>query len=82
MITLHEEVNWVWKRKFTGATAIFLLNRHVELMFYLLLPFSDWIRWHENTVSTCSQSNIDCPLRFHMVHRGDLRMSFFFVNKH
>lgn len=59
MMTLPEEITLVWHRKFTGATAIFILNRYSVLLTYLTLPFLDWIRWDENMVSAWFQFKID-----------------------
>lgn len=35
-ITLGEEAKYFWKRKVTGASAIFFLNRYILLIFYAL----------------------------------------------
>lgn len=35
-ITISEEAKYFWKRKLTGASAIFFLNRYVPLTLYVL----------------------------------------------
>ncbi|KAI0788054.1 hypothetical protein C8Q74DRAFT_1255522 [Fomes fomentarius] len=35
LITLAEEVNLFWKRRWTGATLLFFLNRYAPLLYYL-----------------------------------------------
>ena len=47
-ITLGEEAKYFWKRKVTGASAIFFLNRYILLIFYALVftgyaSFSDQV---------------------------------------
>ena len=37
LISLDQEVNLFWKRKFTGATVLFLLNRYLLLINYTLI---------------------------------------------
>ena len=42
--TFATEVDLFWKRKFTGATAMFLLNRYLILISYVLELVSVWIK--------------------------------------
>lgn len=35
-ITLDREVNLFWKRKFTGATTLFLANRYIPLLLQVV----------------------------------------------
>ena len=44
MLTFGDEVEMFWKRKFTGATAMFLLNRYLILISYVLELVSVWIK--------------------------------------
>ena len=50
VITLDHEINLFWKRKFTGATILFLLNRYLLVLFYIIdiastEHSSDIVRW-------------------------------------
>ena len=36
LITISEEAKYFWKRKLTGASAVFLLNRYVPLTLHVL----------------------------------------------
>ncbi|KAJ8489209.1 hypothetical protein ONZ51_g3053 [Trametes cubensis] len=36
LLTLRHEVRFVWSRKFTGATVLFLLNRYTIILLYLV----------------------------------------------
>ncbi|KAI0334549.1 hypothetical protein GY45DRAFT_1242288, partial [Cubamyces sp. BRFM 1775] len=36
LLTLRHEVRFVWSRKFTGATVLFLLNRYIIILVYLV----------------------------------------------
>ncbi|KAH9888970.1 hypothetical protein C8Q73DRAFT_655086, partial [Cubamyces lactineus] len=36
LLTLRHEVRFVWSRKFTGATVLFLLNRYIIILLYLV----------------------------------------------
>ena len=35
LLTFDREVELFWKRKFTGATALFLLNRYILVLDYI-----------------------------------------------
>ena len=35
-ITLGQEIDMFWKRKFTGATVLFLLTRYLLLLYFIL----------------------------------------------
>ncbi|KAI0703887.1 hypothetical protein C8T65DRAFT_741232 [Cerioporus squamosus] len=62
MLTFGEEVELFWKRKFTGATAIFLLNRYLILISYIMELASVWIK--SEIVSTrllCARSKTMAP---------------------
>lgn len=36
-ITLSDEIRYVWKRKASGATVIFVLNRYISLLYQLFM---------------------------------------------
>lgn len=36
ILTFRHEVRFVWGRKFSGATALFLVNRYCIILFYLV----------------------------------------------
>lgn len=36
-LTVPSEVQCIWKRKFSGASALFLINRYVSLLVHTLL---------------------------------------------
>ncbi|RPD75800.1 hypothetical protein L226DRAFT_570044 [Lentinus tigrinus ALCF2SS1-7] len=44
ILTFGDEVEVFWKRKFTGATVMFLLNRYLILVSYILELASVWIK--------------------------------------
>lgn len=39
MITFSDEVKNIWRSKFTGATALFFINRYVSLFHRVLVVF-------------------------------------------
>ncbi|CDO71052.1 hypothetical protein BN946_scf184844.g56 [Trametes cinnabarina] len=40
LLTLSGEIHFVWDRKFSGATVVFMLNRYVNLFSKIVLPIS------------------------------------------
>lgn len=59
LITIGEEAKYFWKRKSTGASAIFFLNRYVPLTFNVLgfasyAFMSDQVRRFENSSGSVS----------------------------
>ncbi|KAI9062089.1 hypothetical protein FKP32DRAFT_1574898, partial [Trametes sanguinea] len=40
LLTLSGEIRFVWDRRFSGATVIFVLNRYVNLFSKIVLPIS------------------------------------------
>ncbi|TFK86762.1 hypothetical protein K466DRAFT_600045 [Polyporus arcularius HHB13444] len=50
ILTFGDEVEMFWKQKFTGATVIFLLNRYLILVSYLMELATIWIE--DDNVST------------------------------
>lgn len=47
---MHREYNFVWRRKWTGATLLFLVNRYPMVLLELLAPLSDGTIWHKTSV--------------------------------
>lgn len=50
-ITFSDEYQHMWKGKKTGVTILFLANRYLMLLQYILAPVTDCIRFYDNTVS-------------------------------
>lgn len=48
-ITFADEYQHMWKGKKTGVTMIFLSNRYLMLLQYLLAPITDCIRFYDHT---------------------------------
>ncbi|OSD05083.1 hypothetical protein PYCCODRAFT_1363009, partial [Trametes coccinea BRFM310] len=46
LLTLSGEIHFVWNRKFSGATVLFVLNRYVNLFSKIVLPISTF--WWPN----------------------------------
>ena len=46
LLTLSGEIQFVWGRKFSGATVVFVLNRYVTLFGKIVLPISTF--WWPN----------------------------------
>ena len=50
LITLDQEIRYFWRRKFTGAAVLFMLNRYIVLVLYALnvsaefISFTDEVR--------------------------------------
>ncbi len=42
ILTFPHEINHIWRRKFTGATALFLVTRYLTLAKVFLLFRSTW----------------------------------------
>ncbi|KAI0821839.1 hypothetical protein BC628DRAFT_1422262 [Trametes gibbosa] len=53
LLTFSGEVQFVWDRKFSGATVIFLLNRYITLFNKILLPISTFW-WPNQTDKKCA----------------------------
>ncbi|KAH9848729.1 hypothetical protein C2E23DRAFT_738700 [Lenzites betulinus] len=53
LLTFSGEVQFVWGRKFSGATVIFLLNRYITLFNKILLPISTFW-WPNQTDKNCA----------------------------
>lgn len=49
MITISDEVEYIWKRKFTGATALFCINRYVTLLVQTLSVIASLLTWQTQT---------------------------------
>ncbi|TFK86763.1 hypothetical protein K466DRAFT_618635 [Polyporus arcularius HHB13444] len=54
LLTFGDEVEMFWKRKFTGATAIFLLNRYLILVSYLMELATVWIKSDNVSTQSCA----------------------------
>ncbi|KAI0628621.1 hypothetical protein C8Q77DRAFT_1067864, partial [Trametes polyzona] len=52
LLTFPGEVQFVWGRKFSGATVVFLLNRYVTLLAKIMLPVSTFW-WPHQTDQVC-----------------------------
>ena len=46
LLTFSGEIQFVWSRKFSGATVVFVLNRYVTLFSKIVLPISTF--WWPN----------------------------------
>ncbi|KAI0667235.1 hypothetical protein C8Q78DRAFT_982722, partial [Trametes maxima] len=57
LLTFSGEVQFVWGRKFSGATVVFLLNRYVTLFGKILLPIST-LWWPHQTDKV---RKFECP---------------------
>ncbi|KAI0090427.1 hypothetical protein BDY19DRAFT_771843 [Irpex rosettiformis] len=51
LITVHEEVRFVWFQKFSGATVIYLANRYVVLTSIVLLTIFTFV--HSEAANVC-----------------------------
>ncbi len=60
ILTFGDEVEMFWKQKFTGATVIFLLNRYLILISYLMDFATIWIE--DDNVSTDLPFNLGSKL--------------------
>ena len=49
-LTLMDEIQYVWMRKWTITTALFFLNRCLVVFEYAVLPLSIWVRWTKDSV--------------------------------
>ena len=49
LITIEDEVLYFWKRRFTGASVLFFLNRYLRLMFYI----SEFVFWASLSTPVC-----------------------------
>ncbi|KAJ2988858.1 hypothetical protein NUW54_g8980 [Trametes sanguinea] len=56
LLTLSGEIRFVWDRKFSGATVIFVLNRYVNLFSKIVLPISTF--WWPNQTDKVLGSSI------------------------
>lgn len=61
-ITFFDEYHYMWKGRRTGVTMLFLANRYLMLLQYILAPLTDCIRFYDHTVSAmyideCRQKN-------------------------
>ncbi|KAI0331799.1 hypothetical protein GY45DRAFT_1433703 [Cubamyces sp. BRFM 1775] len=52
LLTLSGEIQFVWGRKFSGATVVFMLNRYVTLFGKIVLPISTFW-WPNQTDDSC-----------------------------
>ena len=57
LITIEDEVLYFWKRRFTGATALFFLNRYLRLMFYI----SEFMLWASLSTPVCTPASYCAP---------------------
>ncbi|KAL4243441.1 hypothetical protein ABKN59_001179 [Abortiporus biennis] len=48
LLTLDEEIKYVWKRKKTGISILFILNRYTSLVNSLLV-FLEHIAWEDKS---------------------------------
>ncbi|CAL1698806.1 unnamed protein product [Somion occarium] len=53
LLTLSEEIKCIWKRKFTGVTILFFINRYVTLM-YRILMIVQMVSFDNQTESTAN----------------------------
>ncbi|KAL7277118.1 hypothetical protein ACG7TL_008963 [Trametes sanguinea] len=53
LLTLSGEIHFVWNRKFSGATVLFVLNRYVNLFSKIVLPISTFW-WPNQTDKSCA----------------------------
>ncbi|KAI0365794.1 hypothetical protein BV20DRAFT_1056178 [Pilatotrama ljubarskyi] len=56
LLTFSDEVHFVWGRKFSGATVVFVLNRYVTLFSKIVLPISTF--WWPNQTDKVSTLNM------------------------
>lgn len=66
LITFTDEYQCIWKRKKTGVTVLFLLNRYTVFVSYLLTPISDWMYISKNSVSSISVKGITLETDSHI----------------
>ncbi|KAI9062091.1 hypothetical protein FKP32DRAFT_1604517 [Trametes sanguinea] len=52
LLTLSGEIRFVWDRKFSCATVVFVLNRYVNLFSMIILPISTFW-WPEQSNKSC-----------------------------
>lgn len=57
LLTISGEVEFVWRRKFSGATVVFLLNRYVTLFGKIMLPISTFW-WPNQTDKVCPNDQV------------------------
>ena len=50
LVTFSDEVNSIWSRKFSLATAIFFLNRYVSLSGYAVLLYFQFFTFKPSLV--------------------------------
>ncbi len=46
MLTFSDEVEYIWRHKFTGATILFCLNRYAPLLYATLFIIGLLPVWH------------------------------------
>lgn len=51
LLTLSDEIRLVWKRKLTGATVLFLLNRYTTLIMYVIPILADHLKGNTTKVN-------------------------------
>ncbi|EIW54784.1 uncharacterized protein TRAVEDRAFT_103473, partial [Trametes versicolor FP-101664 SS1] len=57
LLTISGEIEFVWRRKFSGATVVFLLNRYVTLFGKIMLPISTFW-WPNQTDKVCPNDQV------------------------
>lgn len=69
VITFHQEVTVMWKRKWTGATVLFMMNRYLLLVATLLnaLPSGPQRVGHSGFRFLDVLTGTDTGVRFHVL---------------
>ena len=53
ILTFPDEMRLIWRHRWTGAKALFLLNRYLIIVFFVTaIPF-DQLSGSDNAVSVC-----------------------------
>ncbi|KDR76722.1 hypothetical protein GALMADRAFT_21534, partial [Galerina marginata CBS 339.88] len=79
MITFSEEVEQIWRRPFTGVSWLFLINRYITpLQFIIVLDAFEDPRWTKASDHSCRLGDPLDHTSYNFVHRSWVRLSSVF----